>query len=96
MTLQELAISCAKAINQKLVPGFENSKPGVTIRMPPKRYEAEKRRLVPKGKCPMGIVLSRGEEYDVVAFDAVELLAWCVANSGGKIKVRMEENEAKV
>ena len=87
MNIYELSMLCVKAINQKSLPGLEKSTPSVTLQMPPSRREARTRRLVPSGRCPIGSVLSRMGEYDIVVFDAVDLLAWCVANSNGGIKL---------
>lgn len=86
MELVDLAKLAIEAINQK--SQFGTGKPGITLQMsPPQKHERPQRKLVPHGKCPVGTVLSRMDKYDVVTFDAVDVLAWCVANSDGSIRV---------
>jgi hypothetical protein len=89
MTLEELAMSAIKAINQKSYLGWEGT-PYITLQMPPQKREAPKRHLSGRNS-PLGNVLSRMEGYDVVAFPAVDVLAWCVAMSDGAIKVNLPE-----
>lgn len=86
MNVIELADICVGAINQKST--FGTGKPGITLQMPPQKQERPTRRLVPRGKSPVGTVLSRMGDYDVVTFDAVDVLAWCIANSNGMLKIQ--------
>lgn len=86
MELVDLAKLAIEAINQK--SQFGTGKPGITLQMsPPQKHERPERKLVPRGKCPVGTVLSRMDEYDVVIFDAVDVLAWCVANSDAALNI---------
>ena len=86
MNIIKLADLAITAINQKSQYG--TGKPGITLQMrPPQKQERPTRRLVPGGKCPVGTVLARMDDYDVVTFDAVDVLAWCIANSDGVIKI---------
>lgn len=88
MNLKDLSMACVDAINlAHEYGGLKNSTPCVTLQMPPSKRESPTRRLVPRGKCPIGQVRARMGDYDVVSFDAVDLLAWCVANSNGTIKI---------
>jgi hypothetical protein len=86
MTIDELAAECIKAINQKSLPGLEKSKACITLKLPETKGEPRCRKLG-KGKSPMGEVVSREDKYDVVVFDAVDVLAWIVAVSGADIVI---------
>jgi hypothetical protein len=87
MKLLDLVKQCTQAINQVALVDIPDAKPHIYLRMSPARQERPTRKLVPSGKAPIGKVLSRNGDFDVVAFEAVDVLAWCVANSGGTIQV---------
>lgn len=98
MTLEELAEMAAQAINQHNSLGL-SSKPTITIRMPPSKHESKTRYLIGRGGCPRGTVVSRMVDYDVVVFEAINVLAWVSAclmmeqvSSVGKKEVASRKN----
>jgi len=84
MDIIELAVSCLKALDHKGAVDLPGT-PHIILQMPPQKAERPTRRLLPRGKCPVGRVISRCGDYDVVSFEAADVLAWCVANSNGAI-----------
>lgn len=93
MRLQELAKAATNAINQAGI-AIGKYRPKVIIKMRSSKHESKTRRLIPGGHCPIGEVISRLDDGDVVAFDAVDLLAWCVARSNGVEAQVWKEGEA--
>ncbi len=87
MKLNELAQACAKEINLQKKYGIENARPHVILKMKPSGRESKNRRLVAEGHCPIGQVIAKETDADVVAFDAVDVLAWCTVQSNGIEKV---------
>lgn len=87
MKLEELAMSAVTAINRKSVLGINiEGDAHVTLQMPPQKQERRHRYLAGRNS-PRGDVLSRMGDYDVVTFVALDVLAWCIANSNGQIKI---------
>ena len=77
MTPQELALSCIKAINESYGSGIS---PKITLKLPESKKASHTR--YPWGrKGPKGTAIAFGfDGFDVVVFDAVDLLAFLAAN----------------
>lgn len=87
MKLEELALSAVNAINQRSALGIQiEGDAHIVLQMPPAKQERPQRYLSGR-KSPLGRVVSRMGDYDVVSFVALDVLAWCVANSDGKIQL---------
>lgn len=81
MTLEELAVQAIESINETPKP-FEAK---LTLIMPGVWRKSNKKRLMPKGKCPIGSIVQETNNGLTVLFDAVDILAFCIAN-GVEIK----------
>lgn len=92
MTLEELAQEAAKAINQT-PPGFEAK---ITLIMPGQWGKSNKKRLVSKGKCPVGYIINEDETGLWVHFDALDVLAYCVANGVREVTITAGSQEAEI
>lgn len=87
MTFQELAEQAIKAISETPKP-FE---PKITLIMPGQWRKTNKKRMFPKGKCPVGDIVQETDAGLTVLFNAVDVLAFCVANG---VKIQVEATNA--
>lgn len=85
MTPQELTIECAKAINECAGTGIE---PKIALKIPESKRCSHNR--YPWGKTgPKGMAVQFGlDGYDTVIFDAIDLLAFLIANDVVDCEVR--------
>ena len=85
MNVQQLAGYAINAINKtpKQLP------PTLMLRLPGKWGASDKHPIVPGSQCVGDIVQEFSNEVTVI-FDAIDLLAWCVAN-GAMVDVRYTE-----
>lgn len=93
MNLQKLSQACTNAINQGHRVG--DYRPNVILKMASSKRKSDRRRLIPEGHCPIGKVIEWRVDGDVVAFDAVDLLAWCIARSNGVETQIWKEDDGK-
>jgi hypothetical protein len=87
MDIQELANKAAERINHRQtikVPGDA----GIQLVMPHRNYHADTRYLAGKNS-PKGNYLSHCKEGEIITFNAIDVLAWCVAK-GATVNIVVE------
>lgn len=74
---------CAKAINE--TP--KDSTARIVLKMKPNPRCPRQRKLVPtRGKAPVGQFMQQDETHDWYMFDAMDVLAWLVANGAAQVQ----------
>lgn len=86
MNLVELAKLSIKSINE--TP--KDITPTICLIMPGAWRRSNKKKLVPNGKSPIGDIVQETSDGVWVIFDATDVLAWCIASSGGQIQVKQD------